>query len=371
AIGKAAAALVLALLERLLGLARRGFAAHRQPSLRPATAAAPATVLAQIVEAAQLAPLVGGGHVAVHVPGRGPVASGQVDRRLGRPALADHRLQGQRRRRTVLEAEVAPQLFDPVGRKLDRLSAQQFARQCDLAVADALEPADLAALRLPQPADLAVAAFLDHDPEPVVGVAAADPLDLVEPGRAVFQRHAATQPVDDRVGNVLEPLGRAHPADVLALVLVRGVHEGVGEFAVGGQQQQAGGVDVQPADRDPARALQRRQRVEDGRPALGVFAGGDLALGLVVHQHARRFGQGAGDELAAVDLHLVAAADADANLRDLAVDLDQAVGDALFQCTPRTEAGLGEHLVQALFEPGGGGGSAALEGQFVAGLLVH
>src|SRR5690606_20168516 len=120
-----------------------------------------------------------------------------------------------------------------------------------------------------------------------------------------------------------------------------------------------------------ARALQRRQRVEDGRPALGVFAGGDLALGLVVHQHARRFGQGAGDELAAVDLHLVAAADADANLRDLAVDLDQAVGDALFQCTPRTEAGLGEHLVQALFEPGGGGGSAALEGQFVAGLLVH
>src|SRR5690606_16774176 len=96
-----------------------------------------------------------------------------------------------------------------------------------------------------------------------------------------------------------------------------------------------------------------------------------LALGLVVHQHAGGFGQRAGDELPAVDLDLVAAADAHADLRDLAVDLDQAVGDPLLQRTARAEAGLGEDLVQALLQLAGGGGLAALEGQFAAGLFGH
>jgi hypothetical protein len=39
------------------------------------------------------------------------------------------------------------------------------------------------------------------------------------------------------------------------------MHHRVGDLAVGGQQQQAGGVDVEAADRDPARALQARQRL--------------------------------------------------------------------------------------------------------------
>src|SRR5690606_7784260 len=49
----------LALLERLLRLFRGLFAAHGQPAMR-LLAAAPATVLAHVVEAAQFAPFVGG-----------------------------------------------------------------------------------------------------------------------------------------------------------------------------------------------------------------------------------------------------------------------------------------------------------------------
>src|SRR3546814_7096609 len=69
-----------------------------------------------------------------------------------------------------------------------------------------------------------------------------------------------------------------------------------------------------------------------------------------------------------VEFDAVAAADAHAGLRDLAVDLDQAVGDALLQRAARAQAGLGQDLVQALFQPRGAGGAfcAALQGKLAA-----
>src|SRR3546814_14209113 len=69
-----------------------------------------------------------------------------------------------------------------------------------------------------------------------------------------------------------------------------------------------------------------------------------------------------------VDFDAVAADDAHAGLRDLAVDLDQAVGDALLERAARAEAGLGQHLVQALFPPWVAGGAfcAALQGKLAA-----
>src|SRR5690606_1961831 len=143
-------------------------------------------------------------------------------------------------------------------------------------------------------------------------------------------------------------------ADVLALDTAGGVHQGIGQLAVGGQQQQAGGVEVQAADRDPARALQPRQRFEHGRPALGILAGGDLALGLVVQQHRRWLAQGGGDEGLAVELDAVAAAYRLADLGDFAIDPDQALGDALLEGAAGTEPGLGQHLVQAFLGAGGG-----------------
>src|SRR5690606_15378582 len=62
--------------------------------------------------------------------------------------------------------------------------------------------------------------------------------------------------------------------------------------------------------------------------------------------------------------------------RDLAVDLHQAVGDALFERTARAEPGLREHLVQALLHARCAGGigagfGAALEGELAALVLGH
>src|SRR5690606_32861125 len=151
--------LLRALLERLLRLLGRLLAADREATVR-LLAAAPATILAHMVEAAQLAPLVGG-VVAVDVALRTAVAA-HVHGRLGGLALADHRQQGQRRRRAFLELELLAQHVDLRIGQLQRLPAQQRLRQRDVAVANALEPADLATLRFPQAADLAVAAFLEQ-----------------------------------------------------------------------------------------------------------------------------------------------------------------------------------------------------------------
>src|SRR5690606_37315822 len=276
------AALLRALLERLLRLLGRHFAADGQAAVRLLAATAAATVLAHVVEAAQLAALVGG-VVAVDV---GLAALADAHGGLGRAALADHRLQGQGGGGAVLELELLAQRLDLLLRQLLRLPTQQLAREADLAVAHALEAADLAALRFPQATHFAVAAFLDHDLEPVVGVGATDALDLVELRRAVLQRHAAGEAVDDVVRHALLAFRGAHAHHVLALDLVRRMHHRVGDLAVGGQQQQAGGVDVQPADGDPARTLQARQRLEHGRAAFGILAGGDLAHRLAVTGHA-------------------------------------------------------------------------------------
>src|SRR5690606_30675868 len=205
--------LLLALLERLLRLLGRHLATDGQAAVRLLATAATAAVLAHVVEAAQLAALVGG-VVAVDV---GLAALANAHRGLGRAALADHRLQGQGGGGGVLELELGAQRVDLLDRQLLRLSAQQLARQADLAVAHALEAADLAALRLPQAAHLAVAAFLDHDLEPVVRVSAADALDLVELGRAVLKRHAAGEAVDNVVRHGLLAFRGAHAHHVLAL----------------------------------------------------------------------------------------------------------------------------------------------------------
>src|SRR5690606_36547660 len=338
-----AAARILARLARPLGLERlvdllgRRLAADREAAVW-LLAAAPAPVLAHVVEAAQFAALVGGGVAADVTLG---AMTAHVHRGLGRLALADHRLQRQCRRRAVLQAEFLAQRLDAICRQFLRMPAQQRPRQFDTAVTNALQAADLAALRFPQAAHLAVAALLEQDPEPVVRVGTADAFDLVELRRAVIQRHAAAQAVGDLVRHAVLAFRRAHAAHVFAGDFMRGMHHRVGQLAVGGEQQQAGGVDVQAADGDPARTLEGGQGLEDGRAAFGSLARGDLAFGLVIHQHPGRFAQCAGDEGLAVDLDPVAALDAGAQLRDFAVDLDHAVGDALLERAARTEPGLG------------------------------
>src|SRR3546814_4497618 len=101
-------ALLLALLERVRRLLGRGFAADGEAAVRLAPATATA-VFAHVVEAAQFAALVRGA-VAADVAVRAVLAA-DLHGRLAGLALADHRLQGQRRRRAFLELQFAAQCF--------------------------------------------------------------------------------------------------------------------------------------------------------------------------------------------------------------------------------------------------------------------
>ena len=132
-------------------------------------------------------------------------------------------------------------------------------------------PADLAILALAQPhLDPAVAAGAPFQ----IGVdrAVADALDL----------DAVDQILELRLADRAEDAGA-----VGALDAGRGQLELALELAVGGEQQQPLGVQVEPADRHhPRQAL--GQAVVDGRAALGVALGGQQPGRLVVAEQARR-----------------------------------------------------------------------------------
>jgi hypothetical protein len=207
------------------------------------------------------------------------------------------------------------------------IAAFQQAWQRDVAVAHAFEATDLKALRFPQTANLAIATFIQHDLEPGVRITRADAFDFVELGRAVIQCYAACQTIDDVVRHFALDAN-----NVFALDGIRWVHQGIRQFTVGGQQQQTGGVDVQTTNGNPARAFQTRQRFKYGRATFRIFVGGDLAFRLVVNQYAGRFGQSGGDKRLAIQFDAVAAMDGLSDLRDFAINLDDALGNAFFQC---------------------------------------
>ena len=128
-----------------------------------ATAAARA-FFAHVVEAAQFTGFFV--DVAVDVGVLVAVAA-NADFGRTRFALADDRLQGQHRR-VVVEAEMGTQGFHLGLFHFHALAAFEQARQGDVAVAHALQAADLIALRFPQAAHFTVAAFSDDHLEPGV-----------------------------------------------------------------------------------------------------------------------------------------------------------------------------------------------------------
>src|SRR5690606_11660860 len=124
--------------------------------------------------------------------------------------------------------------------------------------------------------------------------------------------------LDDLVGYLA-----VYAAQVFAFEPAPGMHQRVGQVAVGGQQQQPGGVDVEPAHGDPARTFQARQLFEHGGATVGIVAGGQHAFGLVVDQHLGVVAAvGGHDELLAVHDHAVAGFHAHADFGGGAVQLD-------------------------------------------------
>jgi 8-oxo-dGTP diphosphatase len=110
------------------------------------------------------------------------------------------------------------------------------------------------------------------------------------------------------------------------------MHQPAGEFAIVGEQQQAAGVDVQPADRDPAPAGSRRQMIEYRVPTLRVLARGHLALRLVVDEDLRRLRLPQAQRLA-VQTDLLLAAHTHAEYGRPAVDGEPAFADPALDLT--------------------------------------
>ena len=116
------------------------------------------------------------------------------------------------------------------------------------------------------------------------------------------------------------------------------------ERAVIGEQQQAFGVEIQPADADEAGQV-RRQILKDGRPALRVGARGHEAARLVIEEEPRALAR---RQRFAVDADAVARRHVErGRADDRAVDRDAASGDPVLGLAAGSQAGARDRLGDA------------------------
>ena len=120
----------------------------------------------------------------------------------------------------------------------------------------------------------------------------------------------------------------------------------MGELAVGGQEQEAGGVDVQPPDVPEVRRRSRQEVVDRLAPLL-VVSGNDITSGLV--EEDGRLARLEADR-AAVDLDVLAVGvGLRADLGAHAVDGDATARDDVLGCAAAAEAGTREDLLETFF----------------------
>ena len=184
--------------------------------------------------------------------------------------------------------------------QVDPDAALEPARQHHRAITDADQPADRMPHGFKQAPHFAVSAFGDDHPVPVVDTFAATVFDALERGPLTIDIHAFEK---TGLGRRFQHAQRAHR--VLTLDAEARVHQLVGQLAGVGEQQQAFGVDVQPADRLPLALLQPRQAAEHRGALLRVVVGDDFTDGLVVRQHPGRGRRDAKAHRLAVQGHTV------------------------------------------------------------------
>ena len=129
----------------------------------------------------------------------------------------------------------------------------QLSWQFYRAIADTHEAADLVAERFPHAPDFTVSPFFERHRKPTIGAVTTGRHDGVECCHAVVQHDALLQ------FHQFRACGIAMHADRIATHhLRRGVHQGIGQLAIGGKQQQTGRRQIQSSDCYPASALKLR-----------------------------------------------------------------------------------------------------------------
>ena len=188
-----------------------------------------------------------------------------------------------------------------IGRQLPCLPEGQVT-QLDRPHPHALQAEDLVPHGLEHPAYLTVPPLVDDESGARRRFLAGQPLDERRLRAAVLEVHAAPQAIERRFRN-----DARHPGLVLLLHLVTGMGQAVGELAVGGQEQEAGRVDVQPPDVPEVRRRSRQEVVDRLAPLL-VVSGNDITSGLV--EEDGRLARLEADR-AAVDLDVLAVGEPD------------------------------------------------------------
>ena len=182
---------------------------------------------------------------------------------------------------------------------------------------------------LEQSPDLAIAALVQADPDPGVAALGRIDLDGIEVGRPILELDPAPQPLQYLVRR-----RSPEPHQVLTPYLARGVHEPMSEFAVIGEQQETGGIHVEPTHHDPSPTHRWRQSLEYGRPALRIIARGHLADGLVIQQYFNRILSPAEVQRFPVETNPVRAFGAIAERRDPIVDGHATGTNPVFDSAP-------------------------------------
>ncbi len=160
--------------------------------------------------------------------------------------------------------------------------------------------------------------------------------------RPVFQLDAGLQ--------LLKDLGRglaAHAHSVLAFDFGGRMHQAIRQFTIGGEQQQAGSIDIEPANCNPASPSQFRQGVENCRAAFRIMTGANLAQRFVIGDHAQARGdvQFAQGVIIKGDFIVLSRIDLLAQRGDMAIDLDASKLDPFFNFTSGTIACAGDNFL--------------------------
>ena len=186
--------------------------------------------------------------------------------------------------------------------------------------------------RLAHPLHLVLAALVEDELEP----AAAEPAGAGGSGAAVLEVDALAQPAERVLVRVAVDVDLVRLLDAVARM-----REPVREQPVVREQERAGRVGVEPADRDDARL--GGNEIDDGAAALRVADRRDDAGGLVQEQVRELLQR----DRAAVDLDPVAGSDDGVELPGLAVDEDAAVLDQRVGVPARGDARAGEVGVES------------------------